>query len=172
MKKNYIILGVGTLIAVISFIIYQPSKLGESAEISSYQAKQQPLPPEINPQEPVEEKSNQPKTVRSEDGRLIVKGVLPPELKELKDTFDSYSREIERAVNEDDPILADARDPEKVIADMDALIEKTNERLGVNTAELVAALHADIPLHENLKEVKQQREAVEEKVVELERMFD
>ncbi|PWQ92289.1 hypothetical protein [Leucothrix pacifica] len=164
MKKALLLLGVGVVAFMALVAVLKPPKPPQSPETASFLSQERF-------RNDTERSETNMEIFQADDGRKIVAGVLPPELKDMNKRLVTYKDQIQAASPPAESIFDDPRDPEEVITKMDLLIEETSKKLGVDSVAMTALLEDGLPLNPEMKEVEEQRLKVESDVIALENRF-
>jgi len=73
--------------------------------------------------------------LRDKDGRMVVKGVLPPELRNLNKNLNEIDKQLETVILQESK-KNELKDMQQLIQETDDLITTTNQRLGISSPSL------------------------------------
>ena len=154
----------------ISYIIIQPSKESVTAEIknitqalgASGKNKKQAFNPSIDADAKVDAKEQ--KVERQQDGRLVIKGSLPRELKPIREALKQATSELKQTAIDDqqqeNELQNSYQETDRLIAQADQLVAETNQRLGLDTSHIAEAMKADTPLAPEFKAIETQMDEI------------
>ncbi len=158
----------GVVIAIfgISYIIIQPSKESVTAEIknitqalgTSEKNKKQAFNPSIDAD------AKEQKVERQQDGRLVIKGSLPRELKPIREALEQATSELKQTAIDDQQQESELQnsyqETDRLIAQADQLVAETNQRLGLDTSHIAEAMKANTPLAAEFKAIETQMDEI------------
>lgn len=180
--SKFLIMGIALLLSFSAGLyIFIPEQHGKILPDFSVLQHSASLKPTIEPPKLAEGQSvlgaagNTEKVQRTDDGRVIVEGTLPPELKKLDVELTKLTAEVQEKQQQIALQVVSTESggkAERIVQQADQLVAETNKKHGIDTSYIAAILSSSPPITDpELKKIDSKVEAVDKEIQELERRY-